>query len=602
VSAVAEPEVLEVHHGHGFIRKYVFSLDHKIVGLQYFFTAMGMAIVGGVLSLLMRLQLGWPSQVWPTLEKVLPVGMEGGVMKPEFYLSLQTMHGTIMAIFVLTAVFTGGFGNYLIPLQIGARDMAFPLLNMLSYWVYALSCVVLILAFVVEGGAPLSGWTAYAPLSAVPESGPGQGLGQTLWLVAIALFTVSSMMGVLNYITTILHARTAGMWMMRLPLNIWGMLASSIISLLTFPVLLAAGVLLLADRTLGTSFFVPGGTVLGEKLIEHSGGHPLLWQHLFWFFGHPEVYIVIVPAMGIAAEILATFIRRPVFGYRLMVGCWVAIVALSMIVWGHHMFISGMNPFLGGVFAFTTLLITVPSAILVLCWVASLWGAEIRFTSPMLFALGFVSLFVTGGLGGFFLGSAWTDIPLHDTYFVVGHFHLTMAVSPLFAVFAGVYFWFPRLFGRTMNERLGKIHFWFSIAGAYTVFLTMHVLGVGGMIRHTYDPTQYEVFQSLQPLNRFVSYAAFILASSQLIFLFNFAWSLFKGPKAAANPWRANTLEWAAPTPIPHGNWGPSTPEVHRWPYDYGIRGAEQDFVPQHVISETGMSDTEFRSPEAKLV
>ncbi len=585
MDAVTEEGVQETHRGHGFIRKYVFSLDHKIVGLQYFFTAMAMAVFGGVLSMLMRLQLGWPSHSWPLLEKLLPVGMAGGIMKPEFYLSLQTMHGTIMAIFVLTAVFTGGFGNYLIPLQIGARDMAFPLLNMLSYWVYALSCVVVILAFFVEGGAPISGWTAYPPLSAIPAAGPGEGLGQDLWIVAIALFTVSSMMGVLNYITTILQARTRGMTMMRLPLNIWGMFTSSIISLLTFPVLLAAGVLLLTDRLLGTSFFIPSGLVIGEKLVQHAGGHPLLWQHLFWYFGHPEVYIVIVPAMGIAAEIIAAFIRKPVFGYRLMAGCWVAIAALSLIVWGHHMFVSGMNPFLGSVFAFTTLLITVPSAILMLCWVVSLWGANIQFKPPMLFALGFISIFLAGGLGGFFLGSALTDIPLHDTYFVVGHFHLTMAMSPLFAVFAAIYYWFPRLFGRMLNERLAKVHFWFSIAGAYAVFLTMHILGVGGMIRHTYDPTQYEMFQHLQAPNRFVTYAAFVLAASQLVFLFNFFWSLFRGPKAAANPWKVNTLEWAAPDPIPHGNWGARTPDVYRWPYDYGVPGVVQDFVPQHVAS-----------------
>jgi cytochrome c oxidase subunit 1 len=571
-------------HGHkiGFIRHYVFSMDHKIVGMQYFFTAFAMAIIGSILSMMMRMQLGWPSHMWPTMAKLFPKGMQGGVMAPEFYLSLQTMHGTIMAIFVLTALFTGAFGNYLIPLQIGARDMAFPFLNMLSYWVYLLSCITVIFAFFVEGGAPISGWTAYAPLSAVPDAGPGQGAGQTIWILAIALFTISSMLGVLNYITTILQARTQGMDMLRLPLNIWGMLTSSIISLLVFPVLLGAGVLLLADRIVGTSFFVPAGLVMGEKVIGHSGGHPLLWQHLFWFFGHPEVYIVVVPAMGIAAEILATFIRKPVFGYKIMAGCWLSIAALSLIVWGHHMFVSGMNPVLGSVFALTTMLITVPSAILVLCWVVSLWDARIQFTTPMMFALGFISVFVTGGLGGFFLGSAWTDVPLHNTYFVVGHFHLTMAMAPLFAAFAGVYYWFPRMFGRMMNERLGKIHFWISIVGAYLVFLTMHVLGIGGMIRHNYDPTQYMFMQRLQPLNVLVSYGAFMLASCQLIFVFNFVWSLFGGPKAAANPWKSNTLEWTAPSPIPHGNWDGPTPTVYRWPYEYARNDIAEDYMPQN--------------------
>jgi cytochrome c oxidase subunit 1 len=372
------------------------------------------------------------------------------------------------------------------------------------------------------------------------------------------------------------------MLMKRLPLNIWGMLSSSIISILVFPVLLGAGILLLADRLVGTSFFVPAGLVMGDKIISHAGGHPLLWQHLFWFFGHPEVYIVIVPAMGIAAEILATFIRKPVFGYKIMAGCWIAIVALSLIVWGHHMFVSGMNPTLAGVFALTTLLITIPSAILVLCWVVSLWDARIQFTSPMLFALGFISLFVTGGLGGFFLGSAWTDIPLHNTYFVVGHFHLTMAVSPLFAAFAGVYYWFPRMFGRLMNERLARIHFWITITGAYAVFLTMHVLGIAGMIRHTYNPIQYEFLKSLQSLNVVVSYAAFALAAAQLIFIFNFIWSFFRGPRSARNPWKANTLEWTAPAPIPHGNWDGPLPTVHRWPYDYALTDSPEDYLPQN--------------------
>lgn len=581
--AIAVRETAHVQHELGFIRRYVFSADHKIVGLQFFFTAFGMAIVGAILSILMRLQLAWPSHAWPLLGRLLPDGMQGGIMKPEFYLSLQTMHGTIMAIFVLTALFTGGFGNYLIPLQIGARDMAFPFLNMLSFWLYLLSCLVVLLAFFVEGGAPISGWTAYPPLSAIPAAGPGEGLGQTIWIVAVALFIVYSFMGVLNYITTILQMRTKGMFMSRLPLNIWGMLSGSIISLLAMPVLLAAGVLLLADRLIGTSFFVPAGLVMGEKLVGHSGGHPLLWQHLFWFFGHPEVYIVIVPAMGIAAEIIATFIRKPIFGYRVIVTCWLIITGLSFLVWGHHMFISGMNPFAGSVFAVLTLLITVPSSVLVLCWIASLFGARIQFTTPMLFALGFVSVFVSGGLGGFFLGSAWTDIQLHDTYFVVGHFHLTMAMSPLFAAFAAIYYWFPRFFGRMMNEKLGKIHFWFTIAGSYLIFLSMHILGLAGMIRHTYDPTQYDVMRYLQPFNVFVTYCAFALAASQFIFLFNFVWSLFRGRRSGANPWNANTLEWQAPAPIPHGNWGETVPSVHRWPYDYGEIGGALDFVPQTV-------------------
>lgn len=562
----------------GFIRHYIFSTDHRIVGMQYMFTAIAMGLVGAALSILMRLQLAWPTAVWPLLGRILPAGFPSGIMSPEFYLSVQTMHGTIMAIFVLTAIFTGGFGNFLIPLQIGARDMAFPFLNMLSYWVYLLSCIVVVLAFFVEGGAPISGWTAYPPLSVIADAGPGQGLGQTVWVVAVALFIVSTMMGVLNYLTTILQMRTRGLSMMRLPLVLWSMLSSSVISLLVFPVLLAAGVLLLADRLVGTGFFIPAGLVFYEELIEQGGGSPLLWQHLFWFFGHPEVYIVILPAMGIAAEILATFTRKPVFGYRIIVACWIMIVVLSMGVWGHHMYTTGMNPWLGSFFALGTLLITVPSATLILCLIASLWGARIQFSTPMLFALGFLSVFTTGGLGGFFLGSSWTDVQLHDTYFVVGHFHLTMAMSPAFAVFAGLYYWFPRMFGRLMNETLGKIHFWLTISCSYLIFLTMHLLGVGGVLRHSFDHTQYVLTAPFAGLNVLVSVAAFVMLGAQVVFFANLGWSLFRGPKAGANPWNANTLEWQ------HG--GPTT--VYRWPYEYGDVTQGRDYLPQYEAGSLG--------------
>ncbi len=568
----------------GWMRR-IFSQDHKVIGKQYMITAFVMAAIGGILSILMRMQLAWPGESWPLLGRIFPEGMPDGTMTPEFYLGLMTIHGTVMAIFVLTAVFTGGFGNYLIPLQIGARDMAFPLLNMLSYWIYLLSCITVILALFVQGGAPISGWTAYPPLSALPEAGPGQGLGQTVWILAIALFIVASLMGTLNYITTIFTMRTKGLNMMRLPLNIWGMLSSSIIGLLTFPVLLAAGVFLLFDRLGSSSFFVPGNLVVGDQLIAHSGGNPLLWQHLFWFFGHPEVYIVIVPAMGLVAEVLAANIRKPVFGFRIIIYCWISIVILSLIVWGHHMYVSGLNPYVGGVFAITTLLITVPSAVFLMCEVASLWRARIRVNVPMLFVLGFISIFAIGGLGGFFLGSAWTDIQLHDTYFVVGHFHLTMAMAPLFGMFAATYYWFPKMFGRMMNMTLGKIHFWFTLIGSYFVFLMMHSFGLTGMLRHNSDLTTYDFVQSILTANVTVSIVSIILASAQILFLFNFFWSLFKGKKEDGNPWEANTLEWTTQTPPPHGNWKGDLPEVHRWPYDYGLPNGEKDFIPQNVGS-----------------
>ena len=485
----------EGEHDHpklGFWRKYVFSTDHKVIGIQYLITAMSMAVIGGTLSLLMRLQLGWPHGSFRFLANLMPKAFDSqGHMNADFYLSLVTMHGTIMVFFLFTAVLTGGFGNFLIPLQIGARDMAFPFLNALSYWIFLASCIVIFSALLVEGGAPLGGWTAYAPLSALPDAGPGQGTGMTLWISAIALFTASGLMGGLNYITTILTMRTKGLSMMRLPLTQWSLLITAVLGLLAFPVLLAAAILLVFDRVGGTSFFIPGGIVLGNKLIEHTGGHPLLWQHLFWFFGHPEVYIVILPAMGIASDILATFCRKPIFSYKMMVYAMVAISGLSFIVWGHHMFVSGMSPFLGSVFTITTLLIAVPSAVKTFNWLGTIWGARIRFTSPALFSIGFVSLFISGGLSGIFLGTSAADIQLQDTYFVVAHFHLVMAIAPLFAAYAGLYFWFPKMFGRMMNETLGKVHFWASFVGVYCVFFPMHILGIGGQMRRIYDPLNY---------------------------------------------------------------------------------------------------------------
>src|SRR5262245_9709886 len=576
----------EGEHDHpklGFWRKYVFSTDHKVIGIQYLITAMTMAVIGGTLSLLMRLQLGWPHESWAFLAKLMPRAFDSqGHMDPGFYLSLVTMHGTIMVFFLFTAVLTGGFGNFLIPLQIGARDMAFPFLNALSYWVFFLSCIVIFSALLVQGGAPLGGWTAYAPLSALPQVDPHQGTGMTLWITAIALFTASGLMGGLNYITTILTMRTKGLSMMRLPLTQWSLLITAILGLLAFPVLLAAAILLVFDRVGGTSFFLPGGIVLNNKLIEHTGGHPLLWQHLFWFFGHPEVYIVILPAMGIASDILSTFCRKPIFSYKMMVYAMAAISGLSFIVWGHHMFVSGMSPFLGSVFTITTLLIAVPSAVKTFNWLGTVWGARIQFTSAALFALGFVSLFISGGLSGVFLGTSAADIQMQDTYFVVAHFHLVMAIAPLFAAYAGLYFWFPKMFGRFMNETAGKIHFWMSFVGVYCVFFPMHIIGIGGQMRRIYDPTNYIFLQSQQVVNVFITGSAFFLGAAQLIFRANFFGSIFAGKRATENnPWKATTLEWETPCPTGHGNFGPELPTVHRWAFDYSVPGATEDFVPQ---------------------
>jgi cytochrome c oxidase subunit 1 len=563
-----------------FWTRYVFSQDHKVIGLQYYFTAMFMALVGGLLALLIRLQLAWPGHTWPWLERLLPGFFSGGALKPESYLALVTMHGTIMVFFVISFALISGFGNYLIPLMIGARDMAFPFLNMLSYWTAVPGVLLMLASFWVEGGPAASAWWAYPPLSAVKEAIPGSGLGQTLWLLGMAFFIASFTMGGLNFVTTVLNLRTKGMSMFRLPMTVWTMFISSILGLLAFPPLTAAAILLLFDRELGTSFFLPTGLVFGDKVLSHQGGSPLLWQHLFWFLGHPEVYILILPAVGIAFDVMAPFIRKPVFGYRVSVLALWAIGFLSMIVWGHHMYISGMNPLLGEFFAVGTLAITVPFTVVAFNMLASLWGARFRFRTPLLFVLGMISFIGTGGLGGLFLGNALSDMYLHDTYFVVGHFHYMIGWVTLFGIFAGTYYWFPKVFGRFMDETLGKVHFWLSFLGAYAVFLPMHFLGFSGMMRHIYDPTVYDFLKSLVPWNRFITFGAFLLFAAQLVFLWNFFWSLRRGRVVTEdNPWQASTLEWTAPTPPPHGNWPGPLPVVYRGPYEYGP--AETDFRPQ---------------------
>jgi len=570
-----------------FWTRYVFSLDHKVIGLQYYFTAMFMGLVGGLLALLIRLQLAWPGHTWPWLERLLPGFFAGGALKPESYLALVTMHGTIMVFFVISFALISGFGNYLIPLMIGARDMAFPFLNMLSYWTGLVGVLIMLASFWVEGGPAASAWWAYPPLSAVKEAIPGSGLGQTLWILGMAFFIASFTMGGLNFVTTVLNLRTKGMSMFRLPLTVWTMLISSILGLLAFPPLTAAAILLLFDRELGTSFFLPTGLVFGDKVLPHQGGSPLLWQHLFWFLGHPEVYILILPAIGIAFDVMAPFIRKPVFGYRVSVLALWAIGFLSMIVWGHHMYISGMNPLLGEFFAVGTLAITVPFTVVAFNMLASLWGARFRFRTPLLFVLGMISFIGTGGLGGLFLGNALSDMYLHDTYFVVGHFHYMIGWVTLFGIFAGTYYWFPKMFGRFMNETLGKVHFWLSFLGAYAVFLPMHFLGFSGMMRHIYDPTVYDFLKSLVPWNRFITGGAFLLFVAQLVFLWNFFWSLKRGAVVREdNPWQASTLEWTAPTPPPHGNWPGPVPVVYRGPYEYGP--GEADFQPQNApVPET---------------
>jgi cytochrome c oxidase subunit 1 len=566
----------------GILRKYIFSTDHKVIGIQYFLLALFSVFVGMALSVLMRLRLAWPEEHWPLLQKIFPEGFSGGPMTPEFYLSMLTMHGTIMVFFVLTTAPLSGFGNYFLPIQVGARDMAFPRLNMLSFWVTFAALVVMMAALFATGGAPISGWTAYAPLSALGSvAGPGLGTGQTLWIISIAIFCVGSLLTSLNFLTTTLNLRARGMSLMRMPLPVWAWFTTAILALLAFPVLLAGGILLLLDRVGGTSFFIPGGLVVSDQLVPHQGGSPLLWQHLFWFFGHPEVYIAILPGMGVTSHILSTFARKPVFAYRAMVMAIFAIGFISYIVWGHHMFMSGMSPYSAMAFSITTMAVGVPSAIKTFNWLATLWGGRIRFTTPMLYALGFVSLFVSGGVTGMLLAQPAVDVLLHDTYFVVAHFHIIMGVAAIFGIFAGTHYWFPKMFGRMMSERLGKIHFWITLAGVYAIFMPMHFLGIRGGLRRYAQVTEFDFLRPLQPIHVFITIAAFITVAAQLIFLFNFFWSMKRGAKAPMNPWQATSLEWTIPSPPPHDNFGETEPVVYRGPYEYGVPGAPQDFILQ---------------------
>ena len=565
-------------------RRYTFSTDHKVIGIQYILLALVAVTVGIALSLLMRFHVVWPGGSLPLV---------GRIMGPEQYLAIVTMHGTIMVFFVLTTAPQSGFGNYFLPIQIGAPDMAFPRLNRLSFWLTFVAFVCLVAAFVVPGGAPISGWTSYPPLSGLGAiAGPGEGTGQTLWIVSIAIFCLASLLGAINFIVTTIDMRAPGMNLFRMPLTVWSWFVTAILGLLAFGVLLAAGVLLLLDRSFGTSFFIPAGVVIREQVQGHSGGSPLLWQHLFWFFGHPEVYIAILPGMGVTSHVLACFSRKPVFGYRAMALAICAIGFLGFLVWGHHMFVSGMSPYSALTFSILTMSIGVPSAVKTFNWLGTLWGGKIQFTTAMLFALGFVSLFVSGGLSGLFLAQPALDNILHATYYVVGHFHLVMGMAAGFGIFAATYFWFPKMFGRMMSESLGRIHFWITFPGAYCIFMPMYFVGAAGGIRRYPDYTGVNYLTPLQPLHHFITIAAFVTGAAQLVFLFNFFWSLRKGEKAPVNPWSATTLEWMTASPPPYNNFGDSLPTVYRDPYEYSVPGATADFIPQHLPPEKVAQET----------
>jgi cytochrome c oxidase subunit 1 len=562
-----------------FLTRYVWSQDHKVIAVQYACTAIAVGVVGVVLSNLMRLQLGFPGQF--------------EFINAERYYQFVTMHGMIMVIYLLTALFLGGFGNYLIPLMVGARDMVFPYLNMLSFWVYLLSVVVLMASFFVAGGPTGAGWTLYPPQSILPGT-PGHAGGIVLMLVSLLIFIVATTMGGLNYVTTVLQARCEGMTLLRMPLTVWGIFVATILALLGFPALFVSGVMLLLDRTLGTSFFMPALVSMGQ-VTAYKGGSPLLFQHLFWFFGHPEVYIVALPAFGIVSDLISVHARKCIFGYRMMVWAIIAIGGLSVVVWAHHMFVSGMNPYFGFFFATTTLIIAVPTAIKVYNWILTLWRGDIHLTVPMLFALAFLCTFLIGGLTGLFLGNVSVDIPLSGTYFVVAHFHMVMGVAPLLVVFGGIYHWFPKVTGRMLDDRLGQLHFWITFLGTYAIYFPMHYLGVLGMPRRYYNWDGYNFIPpSAFTMNAIITVVALIVGVGQLLFIFNLAWSAWRGRPATANPWRAASLEWQTPaTPPGHGNWGPRLPVVYRWAYAYAEPGAAEDFIPQNAPPQTAAGEPE---------
>jgi cytochrome c oxidase subunit 1 len=567
------------HHREYFFTKYIFSQDHKTIGKQFLFTGIFWAFVGGLLSVIFRLQLGFPNQSFPILETLFGKWAPGGIISPEFYYMLVTMHGTILVFFVLTAGLSGTFANILLPLQCGARDMASPFLNMLSYWFFFMASCVMLTSFFLPEGASDVGWTFYPPLSGVKEAAPGSGLGADFWLIGMALFIFSSLLGGLNYITTVLNLRTKGMSMNRLPLTVWALLITAILGLISFPVLLGAAILLLFDRNLGTSFYLDKIFINGHAL-DHAGGNAILYQHLFWFLGHPEVYIIILPAFGLVSEVLANNARKPIFGYRAMILSMLGIAILAFVVWAHHMFVTGLNPFVASVFVLLTLLVAVPSAVKVFNWIATLWQGNIRFTPAMLFAIGFVSMFISGGLTGIYLGNSALDIELHDTYFVIAHFHIVMGISAFFGMLAGVYQWFPKMFGRMMNNALGYIHFWITFVGAYMIFWPMHYMGLAGVPRRYYSLDAFQSFSMFGDLSKFITIAAMMVFFAQILFILNFMYSVFRGRKISdPNPWKSNTLEWTTKLAPGHGKWEGEIPTVYRWPYDYSKNGDE--FIPQ---------------------